>query len=191
MIESIDVLKDASATAIYGSRGANGVILVTTKKGARDGGLHATYSADMYYGKQEPVQLIPMMNLQQYVQYMKDGAAANGQDTSIAKIFTAKQQLAIKNEHLDRLAARGAARWVAAKRAGRPQRHDADTRYALSGNYFGQKRRDPRPGLHVAAPRSRRSITRRIASAWGCAERFAHQHGSGRRRRAHTATRSR
>ena len=33
MIESIDVLKDAAATAIYGSRGANGVILVTTKKG--------------------------------------------------------------------------------------------------------------------------------------------------------------
>ena len=34
MIESIDVLKDAAATAIYGSRGANGVILVTTKKGS-------------------------------------------------------------------------------------------------------------------------------------------------------------
>lgn len=41
-IESIDVLKDASATAIYGSRGANGVILVTTKKGKEGGG----YSAD-------------------------------------------------------------------------------------------------------------------------------------------------
>jgi iron complex outermembrane receptor protein len=35
-IESIDVLKDASATAIYGSRGANGVILITTKKENRD-----------------------------------------------------------------------------------------------------------------------------------------------------------
>src|SRR6185295_9811525 len=37
MIESIEVLKDASATAIYGSRAANGVIIVTTKKGTRDG----------------------------------------------------------------------------------------------------------------------------------------------------------
>ena len=97
MIESIDVLKDAAATAIYGSRGANGVILVTTKKGGATDGIHAQYTADMYYGNQAPVRLIPMMNLQQYVQYMKDGAAANGQDTSLAKIFTAKQQLAIKN----------------------------------------------------------------------------------------------
>jgi TonB-dependent starch-binding outer membrane protein SusC len=95
MIETIDVLKDAAATAIYGSRGANGVILVTTKKGPMDGKVHAQYTADMYYGSQAPVQLIPMMNLQQYVHYMKDAAAANGQDTSIAKIFTGKQQLAI------------------------------------------------------------------------------------------------
>ena len=89
LIESIEVLKDASATAVYGSRGANGVILVTTKKGVRDGRLHTTYSADAYYGIQEPVQLIPMMNLQQYVRYMKDAAAAIGQDTSIARIFSA------------------------------------------------------------------------------------------------------
>ena len=66
------------------------------KKGSTTG-LHATYSADMYYGDQTPVRLIPMMNTDQYVHYMKDAAAANGQDTSIAKIFTAKQQLAIKN----------------------------------------------------------------------------------------------
>src|SRR5215510_13494553 len=59
MIESIDVLKDASATAIYGSRGANGVILVTMKKGSATG-LNATYSADMYYGDQSPVKLVQM-----------------------------------------------------------------------------------------------------------------------------------
>lgn len=44
-IGSVEVLKDASATAIYGSRGANGVVLVTTKKGARDGG-HINYDVD-------------------------------------------------------------------------------------------------------------------------------------------------
>src|SRR5256886_2664158 len=45
-IESIDVLKDASATAIYGSRGANGVVLITTKRGdrARGGRYTLTYS---------------------------------------------------------------------------------------------------------------------------------------------------
>lgn len=43
-IESFDILKDGAASAIYGTRGSNGVILVTTKKGARDGHLHTTYS---------------------------------------------------------------------------------------------------------------------------------------------------
>ena len=43
-IESIDVLKDASAAAIYGTRGANGVILITTKSGKRDSSTRATYS---------------------------------------------------------------------------------------------------------------------------------------------------
>lgn len=45
-IQSIDVLKDASATAIYGARGANGVILITTKKGRKDGG-RATYTVNL------------------------------------------------------------------------------------------------------------------------------------------------
>ncbi|CAK7084595.1 MAG: TonB-dependent receptor SusC [Parabacteroides sp.] len=43
-IESMDILKDGAASAIYGTRGSNGVVLVTTKKGARDGQLHASYS---------------------------------------------------------------------------------------------------------------------------------------------------
>jgi TonB-dependent SusC/RagA subfamily outer membrane receptor len=45
-IESIDILKDASATAIYGSRGANGVILVTTKHG-KSGKLSVNYSGSV------------------------------------------------------------------------------------------------------------------------------------------------
>jgi TonB-dependent starch-binding outer membrane protein SusC len=48
-IASIEVLKDASATAIYGARGANGVILVTTKRGSQDGG-HVNYDTDMSVG---------------------------------------------------------------------------------------------------------------------------------------------
>ena len=43
-VESIDVLKDGAASAIYGTRGSNGVIVVTTKKGSRDGSFHASYS---------------------------------------------------------------------------------------------------------------------------------------------------
>lgn len=46
-IESYDVLKDGAASAIYGTRGSNGVILVTTKKGARDGNLHTSYNGSI------------------------------------------------------------------------------------------------------------------------------------------------
>jgi TonB-linked SusC/RagA family outer membrane protein len=138
IIESIDVLKDASATAIYGSRGANGVILVTTRKGANDGRMHSSYSLDTYYGTQQPVRLIPMMNLPQYIQYMQDAAAANSQDTSLSKIFTTKQLFAIDNNI--------STDWQrAVLRDGRQRSlqgglngSSPDTRYALSGNYFGQ-----------------------------------------------------
>jgi TonB-linked SusC/RagA family outer membrane protein len=139
MIESIDVLKDAAATAIYGSRAANGVILVTTKKAPRDGGMHASYSTDMYYGSQAPVRLIPMMNLQQYVRYMKDAAAANNQDTSLTKIFTAKQQFAIANnistDWQKAVLRDGLQRSVQGGVTG----SNGDTRYNVSGNYFGQR----------------------------------------------------
>ena len=70
IIESIEVLKDAAATAIYGSRGSNGVILVTTKKGVLDGKLHSTFNLDSYYGTQQPVKIMDMMNMQQFTKFL-------------------------------------------------------------------------------------------------------------------------
>ena len=58
-IKSVDILKDASATAIYGSRGANGVILVTTNKGYK--GQKATFSFNSYYGIKDAIEF-PMMS---------------------------------------------------------------------------------------------------------------------------------
>ena len=63
-IESLTVLKDASAAAIYGVRAANGVILVTTKKGAT-GKVRVAY--DGYAGLQVPTNVLPMANAQQYI----------------------------------------------------------------------------------------------------------------------------
>jgi TonB-linked SusC/RagA family outer membrane protein len=74
-IESIDVLKDASATAIYGSRGANGVIIITTKRG-KNGGAKINY--DGYYGVQTQGKFIDMMNLQQYAKLQNVLADAFG-----------------------------------------------------------------------------------------------------------------
>ncbi len=62
-IKSIDILKDASATAIYGSRGANGVILVTTNKGAMNQEATVTYSG--YVGTKTVFSKYPMMNGEQ------------------------------------------------------------------------------------------------------------------------------
>jgi TonB-linked SusC/RagA family outer membrane protein len=61
-IESIEVLKDAASAAIYGSRGANGVVLVTTKKG-KSGEVSVSYNT--YYGFQAPEKLIDFMNAEE------------------------------------------------------------------------------------------------------------------------------
>jgi TonB-linked SusC/RagA family outer membrane protein len=63
-IESIEVLKDADATAIYGSRGANGVILITTKKGKTG---KTRVDANVYSGAGKVTRTIPFMNSQQYL----------------------------------------------------------------------------------------------------------------------------
>lgn len=63
-IASFDILKDGAASAIYGTRGSNGVILVTTKKGAKDGQTHASYSGTFSWDKVK--EELDMMNAQEY-----------------------------------------------------------------------------------------------------------------------------
>ena len=62
-IESIEILKDASSAAIYGSRGANGVVLITTKRG-KTGKTKVTY--DGYFGVQNIANKIEMMNGEEF-----------------------------------------------------------------------------------------------------------------------------
>lgn len=69
-IESIQVLKDASSTAIYGSRGANGVVIVTTKKGKIG---PPTINVSSFVGFQELGKKMKMMNRDQYVEWFMDG----------------------------------------------------------------------------------------------------------------------
>ena len=80
-IKTIDILKDASATAIYGSRGANGVILVTTDKGSRNRKPRISYST--YTGAQKIFSKYPMMNGPEFVALRAArGQYVNGQDES-------------------------------------------------------------------------------------------------------------
>jgi len=69
-IQSIEVLKDAAAAAIYGSRGSNGVIIITTKKGKRDGTTSINF--DSYYGVQSVANKVDLMNSTELAAYVKD-----------------------------------------------------------------------------------------------------------------------
>src|SRR5690554_1101758 len=68
-IESIEVLKDASATAIYGSRGANGVIIITTKRG-KEGKTIVNY--DGYAGIQQPLRTLDIMDGGEYAEFVRE-----------------------------------------------------------------------------------------------------------------------
>jgi TonB-linked SusC/RagA family outer membrane protein len=78
-IESIDILKDASAAAIYGSRASNGVVLVTTKKG-KAGDTKITYN--QYYGFSKPTNDREFLNSEQYVTLLRLAGAAGGYSTT-------------------------------------------------------------------------------------------------------------
>lgn len=74
-IESVDVLKDASATAIYGSRGANGVIIVTTRHASAD---RPAIAFSTYYGVEQLANRIEMTNAQEYALLANELAANEG-----------------------------------------------------------------------------------------------------------------
>jgi TonB-linked SusC/RagA family outer membrane protein len=75
-VERIDVLKDAAATAIYGSRGSNGVILITTKRGGI--GDRMRFSLSTYGGSQKVDKKIDLLNASQYVEVMNEARTNQG-----------------------------------------------------------------------------------------------------------------
>ncbi|MEA9412639.1 SusC/RagA family TonB-linked outer membrane protein [Flavobacterium sp. PL02] len=74
-VDSIEVLKDADATAIYGSRGANGVVLITTKKG-KEG--KTRFTANVSGGLGKVTRLMDLMNTQQYLQMRREAFTNDG-----------------------------------------------------------------------------------------------------------------
>lgn len=89
-VESISVLKDAASSAIYGSRAAYGVILVTTKKGRKDGPMQVSYNS--YYGSQKALILPHYLGSNQYARLRNEAAENAGK----ADIFSAVQLAAIQ-----------------------------------------------------------------------------------------------
>lgn len=100
-IASMEILKDASATAIYGSRGANGVIIITTKKGQRG---RVTTSYDTYVGLSKVAKTYDVLDADGYRKFMKDnnivnftdkGANTNWQDHIFRTAFSQNHNLSI------------------------------------------------------------------------------------------------
>jgi TonB-linked SusC/RagA family outer membrane protein len=80
-IASIEVLKDASASAIYGTRGANGVIIITTKQGKKSTPIKVTY--DGFYGIQNAWKKQDMLNSEQYLEIMNEAQANDGRSNPL------------------------------------------------------------------------------------------------------------
>jgi TonB-linked SusC/RagA family outer membrane protein len=131
-IENIEVLKDASSTAIYGARGAAGVVLITTKRGQR-GQNHVTIDASM--GTLTPAKKIAMLNGLQFAQLANEGRANIGgvpfySDSALAAIpngglGTDWQDLVLQNstQQSYNIGTTGG---------------DETTRYLISGGYYDQ-----------------------------------------------------
>jgi len=124
-IESLEVLKDASATAIYGNRGANGVIIVTTKRGTI--GKKAIVTFDSYYGSQDLTKKLELVNASEFAQMYNEltkskyyenpsalGVGTDWQDVIFRKAPIANVQLGV-NGALNKFT------------------------YNLSGSYFNQE----------------------------------------------------
>ncbi|AWK06891.1 SusC/RagA family protein [Flavobacterium crocinum] len=131
-IESIEVLKDASATAIYGSRGANGVVIITTKKGTK-GQDNISYQG--YFGFQNISKKLRVMNGSEWASLRNDVQASIGQAPSFSP------------EQIEALKTSGSYDWQSAAfvTAAPIQSHnlsfsggDEKSRYAISAGYFDQ-----------------------------------------------------
>ncbi|WPV64079.1 TonB-dependent receptor [Chitinophaga sp. LS1] len=128
-IESIEILKDASATAIYGSRGANGVVVITTKRGKR-GRDEISYST--YFGQQQVRKKLHLLNASQWASLINDvntstGSTKTYSDSAIAALGagTDWQSAALRKAPIQNheLSVSGG---------------DDKSRYLISGNYFNQ-----------------------------------------------------
>lgn len=137
-IESVSVLKDASAASLYGSRAANGVILITTKKG-RAG--KTKISADAEFGYSDVAYLSPLgmpLSKNQYTELTKEGLSnATGGDTATINFYL--DALGANNGHntdwLNNVTRQGRTQQFNISAAG----GDARTTFFLSGGYFKQQ----------------------------------------------------
>ncbi|WP_347839580.1 TonB-dependent receptor [uncultured Draconibacterium sp.] len=127
-IESIEVLKDASATAIYGSRGANGVIIITTKSGQKGGKVSYSYRTDI----SNLPKTIDVLSTREYLEYRNEAATNDG----LEPIYTSNEMdsivgLGVNTDWQDLIYGTGISQDHQLSFSGA----DEKTNYAIIGNY--------------------------------------------------------
>ncbi len=140
-IQSMEVLKDASATAIYGSRGANGVVIVSTRRGTTG---KTIVSYDGYYGISQVLGKIDVMNGAEFAEYKRESRRTSGRyndsdPAADSKIFEAVELDGIANNRTTDYQS-----YIF--RTGQIQSHQLGvqggsekTQFAISGNFFQDK----------------------------------------------------
>lgn len=129
-IESINILKDASSTAIYGSRGANGVVIITTKRGKAG---KSVINFDTYYGTQNVRRKYPVLNGSEYAQLVNEANTNDG----LPAVYTPDQVAAFgkgTDWQDEILRTAPIANYQLSVSGG-----DEKTQYALSAGYFTQQ----------------------------------------------------
>jgi len=136
-IESISVLKDASATAIYGSRGANGVVIITTKQGT---GTQPQFSLDWYAGTQRIAKTYSLLDAAQFMDYANEYGKNSSQAYTPFPDSVRNAILAsgINTNWQDEIFRHGVVRNIQMGVRGATN-NAMPTRYALSLNQFGQE----------------------------------------------------
>lgn len=140
-IESINILKDASATAIYGSRGANGVVIIETKSGQYN--QEGQIEINSYYGVQQEIDRYELMNAKQYATIANEWLRNEGQKP----IFNVDDVQNV-TDWQDRIFRKAPVQSHTLTFSG----GNETTRYSLSGNYYGQE------GIIVNSGVQRRSM---------------------------------
>ncbi|WP_460636965.1 SusC/RagA family TonB-linked outer membrane protein [Larkinella harenae] len=129
-IESMEILKDASATAIYGSRGANGVVIITTKRG-KSGQNRIEFES--YYGVQQVRKKLPLLNATQYAELVNEANVNAGR----APVFTQEQiaGFGVGTNWQDEIFREAPIQNYQLTASGGNEK----TRYAVSGNFLEQQ----------------------------------------------------
>ncbi|MFC7667196.1 TonB-dependent receptor plug domain-containing protein [Hymenobacter humi] len=129
-IESIDILKDASATAIYGVRAANGVVIITTKRGKAG---MSTINLDAYRGAQQVWRKLDLLNAEEYAVINNENRIAGGQPIVVDRLRNPKA-LGEGTNWQDEVFRRAAIQNYSLSASGGGDK----ARFAVSGSYFQQ-----------------------------------------------------